>query len=168
VIEDLWISGNPELEAWRTAPLPDLVNHILEHYHLGARLEMARMETFVEQACLMAGDEEAPQQLRNEIARFCRDFRAHMTMEERTLFPHFLDPGQNRKPASPQALVHPLKKLLEDEHLAEVALFQDIRDIATSSARNLPLKLRQSLRAMEKSLYAHIFLESQVLFRRAP
>lgn len=165
MIEDLWVSGNAELETWRTAPLPDLVTHIIEHYHLGARLEMARMETFAEQACLGEGaGDPALEELRSEITRFCREFRAHMTLEERTLFPQVLDPGLRPPAQHLRELAHPLKKLLDDEHQAEVALFRRIRDLAAESA---PPKLRQSLRAMEKSLYPHIFLESQVLFRRA-
>jgi iron-sulfur cluster repair protein YtfE (RIC family) len=173
VIEDLWIRGNRELEAWRTAPLLDLVTHIIEHYHLGARVEMARIETFAEAACLLeAGDHPELVEIRNETARFCREFRAHMTMEERSLFPCILDlgQGQGRAGTGPVELMQPLKKLLEDEHQAEVGLFQRIRDLANDSA--LPpgprSRLAHSLKALEQSLYPHIYLESQVLYRRVP
>lgn len=169
MIEDLWIRGNQELEGWKTAPLPDLIAHIVEHYHLEARVEMARIETFAEAAVLLEdGDDPALEELRNEVARFCREFRAHMTMEERSLFPTILDLERRRAPAGPGELVHPLKKLLEDEHEAEVGLFQRLRDLAASAAgtRELPARLAQTLAAMEKNLYSHIFLENQVLFRR--
>lgn len=171
MIEDLWIRGNQELEAWKTAPLPELIAHIVEHYHLGARMELARIETFAEAAVLAdGGDDPERLELRDETARFCREFRAHMAMEERSLFPTILDLERRQAPAGPGELVHPLKKLLEDEHQAEVGLFQRLRDLAAAAAaagaREHPARLAQALLAMEKSLYSHIFLENQVLFRR--
>jgi iron-sulfur cluster repair protein YtfE (RIC family) len=83
VIEDLWTQGNREIEAWRSAPLRDLVTHILERHHLAAREEMARLETLAEEAGLLLGEgNPGLLELRDEIARFCKEFRAHMAMEK--------------------------------------------------------------------------------------
>jgi regulator of cell morphogenesis and NO signaling len=169
VIENLWVQDHPELEEWKTAPLPRLVAHIVEHYHLEARLEMARMETLSEQAALLAGGENPELlEIRNEIARFCLEFRAHMTMEERSLFPYILDLDRGRTPGSPGTLMHPLKKLLEDEHLAETGMFRRLRGLASDAPcpGGLQARLQRALRAMERSLQGHIYLENQVLFRR--
>ena len=108
--------------------------------------------------------------IRDEIARFCKEFRAHMTMEERSLFPYFLDPGGSRA-AGHAVLMPPLVKLLEDEHLAETGLFRRLRSLTADAippagARNLRTRLERSFKAMEKSLQGHLFLETQVLFRR--
>ena len=172
MIENLWVQGSHELEAWKSAPIPLLIAHIVEHYHLGARLEMARLETLSEEAVLLeGGDNLELLEVRNGIARFCREFRAHMTMEERNLFPYILDLELGRNPDSPGTLMHPLKKLLEDEHQAETGMFRRLRALAAETAlpdRPWPLqgRLQHAFRTMERSLQGHIFLENQVLFRR--
>ena len=174
MIENLRVQGSHALETWKSAPLQLLIAHIIEHYHLGARLEMARLETLSEAAVLLE-DRERPELLefRNEIARFCQEFRAHMAMEERSLFPYILDLEQGRTPGTPGTLMHPLMKLLEDEHQAETALFRRLRALAAE--RSLPVRpgplqarLQHAFRTMERSLQGHIFLENQVLFRRIP
>ena len=65
----------------------------------------------------------------------------------------------------------PLVKLLEDEHQAETRLFVRLRSLSaaalpSASARNLQGRLQHSFKVLEKSLQSHIFLETQVLFRR--
>ncbi len=168
MIENLWTQANHDLEAWKSAPLPNLVLHIVEHYHLEARLEMARMENLAEEAVLREGaGRPGLLELRDEVGRFCRDLRAHMTMEEHSLFPYLLDPG----PGGTAELMPPLVKLLEDEHQAETELFRWLRTLSAEhlpagDARNLRERFNHSLKAMEKSLQGHVLLETQVLFRR--
>jgi regulator of cell morphogenesis and NO signaling len=171
VIEHLWTQGSHEIEPWKTAPLPDLITHIVGHYHLEARLEMARMENLAAEAVLLEGaDHPGLLEIREEIDRFCKAFRAHMAMEEHSLFPYFLDPASGRQEGGTQ-LMAPLVKLLEDEHQAETGLFRRLRALSAaalppSGARNLRPRLHHAFRTLEKSLHAHIFLETQVLFRR--
>ena len=168
MIENLWIQGNHEVEVWKTAPLPDLVTHIVQRYHLEARLEMARMENLSEEAVLLEGaNHPGLLGFRDEIGRFCLAFRAHMIMEERSLFPYLLDSAAG----GPSELMPPLVKLLEDGHQAETGLFVRLRSLGGEAlppvgARNLRPRLEQCFRTMEKSLQAHIYLETQVLFRR--
>jgi len=168
VIENLWIQGNHEVEVWKTAPIPDLVTHIVQRYHLEARLEMARMENLSEEAVLLEGaDHPGLVEIRDEIGRFCLAFRAHMIMEERSLFPYLLEPAAGGRGGQMPLLV----KLLEEGHQAETGLFVRLRGLAAEAlppvgARNLRQRLQQCFRSLEKSLQAHIFLETQVLFRR--
>ena len=170
MIENLWTQSNQGIAAWKTVPVPDVILHIVGHYHLKARLEMARMESLAEQAVLLEGAEHPVLvQLRDEIWRFCRDFRTHMTLEERTLFPYLLDPGAGARGRG--GLVPPVVKLLEDEHQAETDLFQRLLALSdacppAAGARSLRRRLNRSLAAMEKALHRHILLETQVLFRR--
>ncbi|MGA2083341.1 MAG: hemerythrin domain-containing protein [Holophaga sp.] len=172
MIEDLWIQGNRGIDAWKAAPLRDLVTHIVERYHLEAREEMARLETLAEEAGLLLGDgHPGLLEMRDEIGRFCKEFRAHMTMEERSIFPCLLDPAQGWVVGGHGELLPPLIKLLEDEHLAETGLFRRLRALAEGlrlppEAQDLQGRLLQSAKAMEKSLQGHIFLENQVLYRR--
>jgi len=59
VIEDLWINDHRELEHWKDARIPDLVAHLVDHYHLRARVEMGRLETLAEEAVLLEGGTKA-------------------------------------------------------------------------------------------------------------
>jgi iron-sulfur cluster repair protein YtfE (RIC family) len=87
VIEQLWTQGGQGIEGWREAPLGDLVIHIIEQFHMPARVEMARMETLAEEAVLLEGTAHpGVLAVREEVGRFCREFRAHMAMEERSVF----------------------------------------------------------------------------------
>ena len=171
VIENLWTQDNPEIEPWRTAPLPELIAHIVGHYHLEARLEMARMENLAAEAVLLEGaSHPGLLEVREEIGQFCKAFRAHMAMEEHTLFPYLLDPAHPR-PAGGSQLMAPLVKLLEDEHQAETGLFRRLRTLSAAALpptgpRNLRSRMHHAFRVLEKSLQAHIFLETQILFRR--
>jgi iron-sulfur cluster repair protein YtfE (RIC family) len=65
----------------------------------------------------------------------------------------------------------PLVKLLEDGHQAETGLFVRLRSLGAEAlppagARNLRQRPQHCFRTMERSLQAHIYLETQVLFRR--
>ena len=48
VIEPLWVQTGPGLDIWKTAPLPLLIAHIVEHDHLDVRVAMGRVETLTE------------------------------------------------------------------------------------------------------------------------
>ncbi len=56
MIEAFWHPDHPEMEAWKAAPPADLVAHLVEHNHLEARLDMARMENQVLFRRVMDGD----------------------------------------------------------------------------------------------------------------
>ncbi len=168
MIENLWTHGSHEVDAWKTAPLADLIIHIVDRYHAEARITMARMENLVAEAVLLEGAEHPGLlTIRDEVSRFCRDFRAHMAMEESCLFPSLLNPGSG----APAELMPPLVKLLVDEHHAETGLFLRLRTLneahlPADGVRNLRARLNHCFKVMEKSLQGHIFLETQVLFRR--
>jgi iron-sulfur cluster repair protein YtfE (RIC family) len=133
---------------------------------------MARMENLAEEAVLLEGAGYpglAP--VRDEILRFCTAFRAHMTLEEHSLFPSLLAPSRGQAAGIRSQLMPPLVKLLEDEHQAETGLFVRLRTLIAAAlpsagARDLQARLQHSFKTLERSLQSHIFLETQVLFRR--
>ncbi|MDR3671109.1 MAG: hemerythrin domain-containing protein [Holophaga sp.] len=172
MIENLWNPGSQEIEAWKAAPLPDLITHIVQRYHLEARVELAHMENLAEEAVLLEGARHPSLlELREEIGRFCIGLRAHMAMEERSLFPYLLDPAHGRASGIQAGLMPPLIKLLEDGHQAETGLFVRLRGLSAEplpGSGNLQARFLHCFRTLEKSLQAHIFLETQVLFRRTP
>lgn len=166
-----WESQRIELDAWKGAPLDDLVQHIVDRYHREARVEMARLETQVEEAALMEGRRHPVLlDLREEVAQFCADLRGHLHAEERMLFPALLDLAHGRRPQVDEDLLEPLK-LLEDEHGAMEGLFKRMRAltdgfIPPADARATQRRLYETLQALADSLYRHIYLENQVLFAR--
>jgi regulator of cell morphogenesis and NO signaling len=172
VIEDLWTRDNRQLETWRTASTPDLIIHIIDRYHLEARQEMARLETLAEQAVLLEGaDQPALVRLRDQVARFCLEVRAHLAMEERRLFPWMLDLDRGCVPEPGGALLPALKKLLEEEHEAETRLFWRLRCLTADAAQaagtgTLLARVHHTLWTLEQSMHDHMFLENQILFRR--
>ena len=173
MIEDLWTQEDADLEQWRVAPLVELVVHLLERYHLVARLEMARLETLTEEAVLLEGAGRGEWlTLRDELARFCRELRGHMALEEQRLFPAILELDRAYPQEVPEILP-PLRRLLEDEHGAEIRLLRLLRHLAGNCVPDdrlcsVQARLQRSFHALERSLHRHIFLESQILFQRIP
>lgn len=173
MIEDLWTHGQQEIDAWKAAPLADLLGHIVGRYHLEARLEMARMENLAAEAGVLLDLDSLPQLLGicMEVGRFCRQFRSHLAMEEHNLFPWLLDPRRGWVAGADGELMPPLIKTLEEEHESEAGLFGRLHLLAAglalpAPAHDLQVRLAQSFQAMERSLQRHILLENQALFRR--
>ena len=155
-------------EAWRKAPLEDLVLHIVERYHLASRMELARLESLTEQAALLHGQSNpALIHIRDGIHRLGAEMRAHLAFEERTAFPAIL--GNADLPAE---LLMPMKQIMEDEHEAEAGKVRTIRALldllpAFEDPRGLAPRLQASFRILAEDLQQHLFLENQILIPRA-
>lgn len=163
-----WTGDKSELEAWNTAPLADLVKHIVERYHREGRVEMARLEAQAEEAVLMEGrNHPVLLEIRDEVERFCTELRAHFRQEERVIFPAILEQAEGGRPALPLEPV----KLLEDEHVAAAGLLTRIRALTEGfqppeGARAVQRKLYETLQILAHSLGRHIYLENNILFKR--
>ena len=167
------ISEKEAREAWRTAPLDDLVLHIVERYHMATRLELARLESLAEEAALLHG-EGHPQLLvlRDEAAKMGHRMRAHLKFEERETFPTILAMAAGKIESPPPGQLDSMKKLLMDEHDIEAALLRTIRTLADAlppfeDPHGLRAKLASALRTLGEDLQQHLFLENQILFQRA-
>jgi iron-sulfur cluster repair protein YtfE (RIC family) len=96
MIDDMWIHASHEVDVWEAAPLADLIIHIVEHYHLEARVLLARLENLMAEAVLLEGGEHPGLfAIRDQVDHFSKGFRAHVSMEEQSLFPTcwILDPA---------------------------------------------------------------------------
>jgi len=167
----LWAGDRAELERCETAPLGELVRHIMEKYHREARVELARLETQAEEAALMEG-RKFPELLviRDEVERLCAELRSHFRQEERVVFPALLELGEGRAGVVPAAIQDPLA-LLQDEHASAAGLLERIHRLTEGfqpppAARAVQRKLYQSFAVLADSLERHIYLENQVLFKR--
>ncbi|HLO67277.1 MAG TPA: hemerythrin domain-containing protein [Holophaga sp.] len=161
-----------EREAWRVAPLPDLVRHIVGQCHNECRVDMARLETLVELILLETPRPPASLlEVRDLLSRFCGGMRAHLTLEEHHLFPYILateagvDPG-----LSPEGLAS-LRKVLEGDHEAEAALLRSIRELtARLSSGEDPgspaARIHEAMKILSQRLQKHMYLETHFLFPR--
>ena len=167
---DEWNRQREELDVWKTAPVTDLVVHIMERYHRETRMGMAELESYAEEAALMEGH-RFPLfiQIRDEVDLFCTEMRAHLRMEEVTLFPAILAKEQGREVQVEQELMDPLE-LFEDEHESAAGLLKRIWNLtqgfhAPDGAPKIQLDLYKACQTLAESLIRHIYLENEILFK---
>jgi len=160
-----------ELDAWRELPIVDLIHHLMERYHWETRHGMAELENLVEEAALMEGH-HFPQlvAIRDEVDLFCTEMRAHLRMEESTLFPAILAKEQGREVQMDKEILEPLE-LFEDEHNAAAGLLVRIHKLTEgfnppASAQALQQRLYRTFEVLADSLMQHIYLENEILFKR--
>jgi iron-sulfur cluster repair protein YtfE (RIC family) len=105
------------------------------------------------------------------ITRFCVGMRAHLALEERSLFPAIL-----ALPLDPSGVpcgngLDSLRALLEGDHESEAALLRSIRGLASSLAAEAhpggpETRIHEALKVLSERLQKHLYLENQVLFQR--
>lgn len=157
-----------EREAWKVAPLADLVRHLVGTCHLVCRQDLALLETRLELAVLEAGDAEpALLEVRDLAGRFCLGMRAHLVMEERHLFPAILAKASGQNPGGD---LEALQTLLEGDHESEAALLRTLRNLTQPLAEQAPgtpaAGLYDAVMAIAGRLQKHFYLEAQILLPR--
>lgn len=166
-----WNREREELDVWKAASVQDLVMHIMERYHRETRLGMAELECYAEEAALAHGH-QIPLfiAIRDEVDLFCTEMRAHLKMEEATLFPAILAREQGREVDVQGELMDPLE-LFEDEHAAAAGLLKRIWGLTSGfkvpdGAPAVQKHLYQACQTLAESLIRHIYLENEILFKR--
>lgn len=168
---EVWARDKAELDGWATASTADLIHHIVGRYHREARVEMARMESQVDEAVLLEGANfPVLLEIRDEVDRLCKELRNHLAIEERSLFPAMLSAAEGRGPELTVEALDPMR-LLEEEHDAAAGLLKRLRVLTEGfnppeGARAVQRKLFETLQILADSLYRHIYLENQILFKR--
>ena len=147
------------------APLPELVEHILEHFHAAHREELARLLAMARKVEGVHADKpECPRGLADHIERIAESMELHMQKEEQILFPHILA-GQGSMLATPIAV-------MEAEHLDHAANLRRLRELAgdfvpPEPACNTWRALLLGLEQLERDVMEHVHLENNALFPRA-
>lgn len=155
----------PDEVGWTTAPLADLIAHILVRFHEPLREELPRLEALARKVARVHGDRHPELVLvRDAFLALAGDLVPHLDKEEQILFPWVLG-GRGETASEPI-------RALEDEHLEAGALLAELR--ALSGGYDLPADacgswraLWEGLEALETDLHAHIHLENNVLHPRA-
>ena len=161
-----------QLAVWQVAPLTDLIRHLVGVRHQECRDDMAQLETLLALNALEAGSFHlAMVELRDLVTPFCRELRAHLAREEQDLFPVLMAGEQGMTPGVGKEEMGLMRSLLEEEHVRELGLLDDIKVFTSALASGLPAdsplaRLHASMARLSARFQEHVRLENQVLFPR--
>ncbi len=164
---------------WTTAPISELIDHILVAYHAPLREDLAHLTRLSSRALTAHGDDRLP------MTRLCRvlgDLRAelesHLLKEEIVLFPAAgrlaaaaAAPSSGVRVAEPCGSIAVPIQAMEHEHADASAQLAALREMTggyavPSWACPTLTELIQGLQKLEEDLHRHIHLENEVLFPR--
>lgn len=169
----------PPATDWNTAPLPALIDHIVETHHAYLKREMPLLSARAEKvhrvyAERRPGELDGLPEVFNQLRA---ELDAHLMKEEMILFPAIkakvreLEEGVPAPPTCFPTLANPIAAMEYEHEEAGGALARirqitrdfDIPDYACSTYRALILGLEE----FEQDLHRHIHLENNILHRRA-
>ena len=165
--------GTPDLQAWTTASLEALTNHLVATHHAYLRSELPRLGRLMEKVLGVHGDKHP------ELARVAEIFEAlhadlmpHLMKEEQILFPFIVRMEQGQLGGACFGSVQSPIRVMEMEHEAVGSLLAELRQLtraytppADGCASFQALYL--GLEELERDLHLHITKENQILHPRA-
>ena len=171
----------PSLPAreWNTAPLRELIEHIVSTHHAYLNRELAPLSARVEKVYRVYNEKCGPTLtgLPEVFASLRSELEAHLQKEEMILFPAIAAceaaavDGTPLPPAPCGSVSHPIR-VMEAEHDSAGAALSGIREITASYT--IPeyacvtfRSLMAGLQELEQDLHMHIHLENNILFPRA-
>jgi regulator of cell morphogenesis and NO signaling len=158
----------PDATDWMTAPLPALMDYILDTHHVYMKAQLPRLETMLAKVLQAHGDRhgETLRALAAVYALMKAELDAHLLKEERILFP-MIRTGESHC----GGVQNPIRVMLYEHDSAGDALLQMRRLTAgytpPPDACNTFRALYHELSEMENDLHRHIHLENNILFPRA-
>ena len=164
---------------WQTAPLGDLVKHIVETHHAYLKLDLPVLHARIEKVVSVHGarDPENLPRLEAVFAGLRSELETHLHKEETILFPFIELYGraelQNRPvPQAPFGSIANPIAMMEREHAGAGDALAEIRRLTNnltppSYACTTVRALYEGLKVLEADLHVHIHLENNILFPRA-
>jgi regulator of cell morphogenesis and NO signaling len=158
----------PDATDWMTAPLPALMDHILDTHHVYMKAQLPRLEAMLAKVLEAHGGRhgETLRALAAVYAPMKAELDAHLLKEERILFP-MIRGGESHC----GGVQNPIRVMLYEHDSAGGALVEmrRITDGYTppADACNTFRALYFELSEMECDLHRHIHLENNILFPRA-
>lgn len=164
---------------WNTAPLADLVNHIVSAHHEYLRTELPAIQTRLDKVYRVYNERYGPTLtgLPETFFGLRSELELHLRKEEMILFPAVVaneaavNAGQPL-PYMPFGSVENPIHMMESEHESAGEALASIREItrnfeAPEYACVTYRALMNSLDELERDLHMHIHLENNILFPRA-
>lgn len=164
---------------WNTAPLADLIRHIVTTHHEYLKSELPRLSMLLQKVAQAHGERHGAMigPLSEVYAGLRDELESHMMKEENVLFPLIENmersraAGQLPPPSHCGSVNNPIRVMMHEHDSAGNALAQ-MRQI--TSNYTLPQGVCNTFRAlwfelqeMERDLHQHIHLENNILFPRA-
>jgi regulator of cell morphogenesis and NO signaling len=178
-LESAMVAPSLPTREWNTAPLRDLIEHIVGTHHAYLKREFAPLSARIEKVYRVYNEKYGPTLtgLPELFASLRSELEAHLQKEEMILFPAItareaaaID-GSPLPPAPCGSLSHPIR-VMEAEHDSAGAALARIREITANYA--VPeyacityKSLMAGLQELERDLHMHIHLENNILFPRA-
>ncbi|WP_338464191.1 iron-sulfur cluster repair protein YtfE [Franconibacter daqui] len=159
------LSEEPLEKAWHSAPLAEIIDHILVRYHDRHREQLPELILQAAKVERVHADKPGvPKGLAKYLTMLHEELTSHMLKEERILFP-MIKQGQGRQAAGPISV-------MESEHDEAGELLEVIKH--TTNNVTPPPEACTTWRAMYNGINAliddlmnHISLENTILFPRA-
>lgn len=163
---------------WKSAPLADLIAHIIDKHHKFTREEIVRLNALVDKVCQVHGNSHPELfSIRGTFQALAQELSTHLMKEEMVLFPYILRMEEavlQREPILPApfgSVDNPVHMMMQEHDSAGDAL----KAMRAASQNYAPpadacisyRTLYQALEAFEADLHQHIHLENNVLFPRA-
>lgn len=151
---------------WDSAPLVELIDHILEAYHVPLWEELPRLDAMARKVLAVHGDKD-PEMLGGIVEVYGAlkaELEQHMRKEEQVLFP-MIKSGNGSMAGPPVNVMHA-------EHESAGEALRRLRELTNNytvpeGACNTWRALWHGLEALENDLHQHIHLENNILFPRA-
>ncbi|MBV2127613.1 iron-sulfur cluster repair protein YtfE [Arsukibacterium indicum] len=149
-----------EITDWRSKPVKELIEHILQRFHQRHRLqlpEVIRLARRVEH--VHADDPNCPTGLTQHLEDMYQELESHMVKEEQILFPMLAGGIYPSGPIS----------VMEEEHLQHGDALETLDKLTNNitlpaDACNTWTALYLALQELKEDLMQHILLENQILF----
>ena len=150
---------------WRNAPLPDLIDFILQRYHDVHREQFPELIALAQKVeRVHAGKDQVPTGLAAQLQALDEELESHMRKEEQILFP-MIRQGNGQQAAMP---IRVMEKEHDDagEMVANVLRLTGNLLVPEHACTTWKV-LYQGVDEMLADLMDHIHLENSVLFPRA-
>jgi regulator of cell morphogenesis and NO signaling len=164
---------------WQTAPLDELVKHIVATHHEYLKLDLPVLSHRMDKVASVHGarDPETLPRMAEVFAALRAEMEMHMHKEETILFPFIEQYGRaevRNRPMPPVpfgSIANPIA-MMEREHVSAGDALGTIRTLTNDFklppyACNTVRALYEGLQVLEADLHVHIHLENNILFPRA-
>jgi regulator of cell morphogenesis and NO signaling len=163
---------------WKSEPLSDLIDHIVETHHAYTREELDRLEPLLAKVCSVHGQRHPELlKIRQLFGGLSQELTMHMMKEEQVLFPYIKRMEEavlERRPIMPSmfgTVQNPVQMMMYEHDSAGQAL-HEMRELSTGymppqDACVSFQTLYRALDELEHDLHQHIHLENNILFPRA-
>jgi regulator of cell morphogenesis and NO signaling len=168
----------PTERDWRSAPLSELAQYIVNKHHSFTRDEIKRVVPLISKVVSVHGNNHPELlQVQSLFQEMAQELTMHMGKEEQVLFPYIakIDEAVNSKRPLPAAMFGTVQnpvRMMMMEHESSGQALRKMREITNGY---IPPPdgcvtyetLYHALEAFEKDLHNHIHLENNILFPRS-